>query len=93
MLISESVFNKCVIDLFKTLKLQLLDDEIKSFENKLQQDAAGKFEGFFKLIAIDIGGGSKAEFKDTDKFEIWMSLVQAPQCQLSLAPQLCFVNS
>lgn len=46
MLISESVFNKCVIDLFKTLKLQLLDDEIKSFENKLQQDAAGKFEGF-----------------------------------------------
>jgi len=32
--------------LFKTSKLQILDDEIKSFENKLQQDAAGKFDIF-----------------------------------------------
>ena len=37
---------KCVFDLLKTLKLQTLDDEIKSFENKLQQDVAGKFERF-----------------------------------------------
>ena len=41
-----SVFTKCVFDLFKTLKLQMLDDEIKSFENKLQQDASGKSERF-----------------------------------------------
>ena len=38
-----------MFDLFKTSKLQMLDDEIKSFENKLQQDAAGKLELLFIL--------------------------------------------
>ena len=50
-----ALFTKCVFDLFKTLKLQTLDDEIKSFENKLQQDAAGKLIERLRLRKINIG--------------------------------------